>query len=651
MTTADSTLLQRVILPRSGDPMSVRALYMDERTGLALATVPAAPGAIVHNPVHLEGAAVTGRRLRVTSRTSACLPDQSEVSFGAYFNGFAAGYWRHWTPLTEVRLKLRLEGSGRVDIYRSKSEGARIHERGVVLGTRGVHEVDVVLDLRPFEDGGWYWFDLTTDDDALTLHEGGWHAPVEAPGTAAVTIGMPTFNRPADCVATLTAIGEDPLVLAAVHQVILPDQGTRKVRDEPGFAAAEAGLGGRLRIIDQPNLGGSGGYARVMYEALATPETQQILFMDDDILLEPDSVLRAVAFSRFAREPMLVGGQMLSLQVRSQLSTMGEVVDRNKFLWRNAPARRSRTTTSPSGPPPADRVAAPAGGRRLQRLVDVPDPAGRRPIDYRAAAAAVHQVGRRRVRRCGPGRAATGRRRCRASRSGTCRSSRRTTPATGRPTSTTATGSWRPRCTGRTTRRPCSPTSSSGTVRHLMLMEYSAVALQHMALRDFLAGPETLFPSLPVVLGQVRATRAEYDDGRPLDSATQVPPSSLDALAAQAFPVPPTTKPAILTTLARSLVRNLRTPARRITRCRSATCRHGRPSGSCCPRSTRRRSRRRTAAVSPSGAGTPSCSGPRKTSAQLLGTAAKEWPALRRRYRGAAPHLTSREGWKQIFED
>ena len=59
--------------------------------------------------------------------------------------------------------------------------------------------------------------------------------------------------------------------------------------------------------------------------------------MDDDILLEPDSVLRAVAFSRFSREPMLVGGQMLSLQARSQLSTMGEVVDRNTFLWRNAP--------------------------------------------------------------------------------------------------------------------------------------------------------------------------------------------------------------------------------------------------------------------------------------------------------------------------
>ena len=544
-----------MILPRSGDPMSVRALYMDERTGLALATVPPSPGVVVHNPVHLEGAAVTGRRLRVTSRTSAALLEQSEVSFGAYFNAFAAGYWRHWTPLTEVRLKLRLEGSGRVDVYRSKAEGARIHERGVVLGTRGVHEVDIALDLRPFEDGGWYWFDLTTDDDALTLHEGGWHAPVEAPGTAAVTIGMPTFNRPADCVATLTAIGEDPLVLAAVRQVIIPDQGTRKVRDEPGFDAAEAALDGRLRIIDQPNLGGSGGYARVMYEALATPECQQILFMDDDILLEPDSVLRAVAFSRFAREPMLVGGQMLSLQVRSQLSTMGEVVDRHKFLWRNAPQTE----------PHHDLAERPLRQTAwLHRRVDVDYNAWWMCLIPRAVA---EDVGLPLPLFIKWDDAEYGlRARARGYRTATVPGIAIWHMSFLEKDDTSdwqAYFHYRNRLVAAAMHGPDDPKALltdilKRTVRHLMLMEYSAVALQHMALRDFLGGPETLFPSLPVVLGQVRATRAEYDDGRPLDSATQVPPSSLDALAAQAFPVPPTTKPAILKTLARSVVRNLR---------------------------------------------------------------------------------------------
>ena len=73
-----------------------------------------------------------------------------------------------------------------MDVYRTQVRRARIHERGEVLGTGGVAEVDVALDLRPFEDGGWYWFDLTTDGDALIAARRWLVRPVEAPGTAAV---------------------------------------------------------------------------------------------------------------------------------------------------------------------------------------------------------------------------------------------------------------------------------------------------------------------------------------------------------------------------------------------------------------------------------------------------------------------------------
>ena len=133
-TTA--TLLQRVILPRAGDPMAVRALYVDEHTGIRLATVPAPPGYPPRKDVPLTGIATTGRRLRVLSRTSAVVPEQSEVSFAAYFNAFAAGYWRHWSALTAVRLHLQLRGTGRVDVYRTKADGSPIFVRGVVLDGR-----------------------------------------------------------------------------------------------------------------------------------------------------------------------------------------------------------------------------------------------------------------------------------------------------------------------------------------------------------------------------------------------------------------------------------------------------------------------------------------------------------------------------------
>jgi galactofuranosylgalactofuranosylrhamnosyl-N-acetylglucosaminyl-diphospho-decaprenol beta-1,5/1,6-galactofuranosyltransferase len=542
-----------------------------------------------------------------------------------------------------VHLCLELEGSGRVDVYRTKADGSAIFVRGVVLDGPGRQDLDVELDLRPFEDGGWYWFDLTTDDRELTLHAGGWYAAQEGTGRAAVTIGMPTFNRPADCVATLTAIGEDPLVLAAVTAVILPDQGTKKVRDEPGFETAAAALGDRLRIIDQPNLGGSGGYARVMYEALEHTDCEQILFMDDDILLEPDSVLRALAFSRFARSPMLVGGQMLSLQARSQLSTMGEVVDRNTFLWRNAPGTEPHHDLS-------ERTLRQTPW--LHRRVDVDYNAWWMCLIPRSVA---EQLGLPLPLFIKWDDAEYGLR----------------ARAAGYRTATVPgiaiwhmsflekddTSDWqayfhyRNRFVAAALHGPDSPRALlvdtfKRTLRHLMLMEYSAVALQEMALRDFLAGPDMLFPKLPVVLGEIRAKRAEYDDGRPLDSATEVPLSDLDALAAQVFPPPPTRKLAIAKQLAGSVLHNLRRP----NPAHQAVPQRNVPSRQALWFVL---SRLDSATVStPDGRGVTF----RRRDPQLfrqllrrsigqLGDVARAWPELREAYRAALPELTSREAW------
>ena len=74
-----------------------------------------------------------------------------------------------------------------------------------------------------------------------------------------------------------------------------------------------------------------------MYEALKNTDCQQILFMDDDIRIEPDSILRALAMHRFAKSPTLVGGQMLNLQEPSHLHIMGEVVEPANFMWTAAP--------------------------------------------------------------------------------------------------------------------------------------------------------------------------------------------------------------------------------------------------------------------------------------------------------------------------
>ncbi|OHR28675.1 glycosyl transferase [Corynebacterium sp. HMSC072B09] len=337
--------LQRILLPKLGEPRDVRSLYLVE-------------------PETNAG------RVQAHSRTSATIPAGDEVSFETYFNAFPASYWRRWTNLDNVVLRLELSGTARVDIYRSKIDGARIAVTGEVVGDLGaaaegaeakvdgkdVHVCEIPVPLTQFEDGGWIWFDLTCETDVV-IHSAGWYSDIEAPsqtypdGTehpapeGRVTIGIPTFNRPTDAVAALEALSSDPEVDAIIDAVLMPDQGTKHPADEPGFDAVAEHFGDRLRIFPQGNLGGSGGYSRIMYEALGGPDSDSkratdspfILYMDDDIAIEPDSIPRAVAVGRFAKSPMLVGGQMLNLQERSHLHSMGEVIGRHDFMWTSAP--------------------------------------------------------------------------------------------------------------------------------------------------------------------------------------------------------------------------------------------------------------------------------------------------------------------------
>ena len=50
-------------------------------------------------------------------------------------------------------------------------------------------------------------------------------------GAANIAVGIPTFNRPADCVNALAALTSDPLVDKVISAVIVSDQGTKKAKD------------------------------------------------------------------------------------------------------------------------------------------------------------------------------------------------------------------------------------------------------------------------------------------------------------------------------------------------------------------------------------------------------------------------------------
>lgn len=120
------------------------------------------------------------------------------MSFASYFNAFPASYWRRWSTLESVVLRVELAGSARVDVYRTKATGARISVGGAPVVSAADGEpawTEFEIDLSPFEDGGWIWFDITTDTPVSLLHAG-WYAPPPHPGGPTSRWASPPSTAP-----------------------------------------------------------------------------------------------------------------------------------------------------------------------------------------------------------------------------------------------------------------------------------------------------------------------------------------------------------------------------------------------------------------------------------------------------------------------
>jgi galactofuranosylgalactofuranosylrhamnosyl-N-acetylglucosaminyl-diphospho-decaprenol beta-1,5/1,6-galactofuranosyltransferase len=141
------------------------------------------------------------------------------------------------------------------------------------------------------------------------------------------------MNRPDFCAKLIGQLGNDEALQPYLDEVLVMEQGTQKVVDSPEFAKAEAALGTTLRIIEQGNLGGSGGYARGQLESIRKGTATYLMCMDDDVVCEPEGIIRAVTFGDLARRPTIVGGHMFSIYSRSRLHSFGEIVQPWKFWW------------------------------------------------------------------------------------------------------------------------------------------------------------------------------------------------------------------------------------------------------------------------------------------------------------------------------
>ena len=330
------------MLPGDKDT-DVLALYVDPDPAVLDAdkyAIGGNRGAKDLNAAQLRQSTSTGHTVhpdQITGRHTLRLEQGEELSFGTYFNAFPAGYWRRWTVVTDVRLTVALTGAGAsVTVYRSMANGRsqRVDMAGTGADAKGEFTFD--LSLKPFVDGGWYWYDVVAGEEPVEV-EAVWDAEVPDDRLDPGSLDDRDHHH------------EPPGLL---RQAPRPD-GQRPRRAGPARRGARDGAGhpegGRLPAVPgcpggarrQAARDRAGQHRRLRrlrprpVRTVRKGTATYVMMMDDDVVCEPESIIRAVTFADLAKRPTIVGGHMFSIYDRSVLHSFGEIVQRRKFWWRS----------------------------------------------------------------------------------------------------------------------------------------------------------------------------------------------------------------------------------------------------------------------------------------------------------------------------
>ncbi|MGP9538495.1 glycosyltransferase [Brachybacterium sp. AOP43-C2-M15] len=238
-------------------------------------------------------------------------PDGSAPAVAApWEQALPASVWRG--VLGDVEVRLRIEtgpGSGPAELWAAR-DGRRQRLAACLTADHRVR-------LGP--DGPqWLWVEGPVASVTWSVD-----ATVQLPP---ISVVVPTRMREQDA----TAQAERFARMDCVHEVIVVDQGGTLAGD-PGFTRLLAERPG-IRLVTQPNLGGSGGYARGMLEAARTPD-HAVLFSDDDAVLPEESLRRMATYQALSSTRTILGAPLFSAERPDRLIALAEGVRNGDFQW------------------------------------------------------------------------------------------------------------------------------------------------------------------------------------------------------------------------------------------------------------------------------------------------------------------------------
>lgn len=255
--------------------------------------------------------------------------NQNRIDFDGYFNLFYLEKRKVYTTIPNLYLNLELQGYTEIILVH---DGMDLQRITLQEDERKQYRIRFPYDQY---EKGCFWFALVEGKSECKELNGHYISEMGAADVQNVMIGIDicTFKRESYVTRNLkqlqSKILDAGLQVSDHVQIFVVDNGQTLERYQ-AVLKIQKECPGQISIFPNRNAGGAGGFTRGMIEILKQKQEKaftHVLLMDDDAVVEPDTLVRIFGFLSTLKEEwkdIMVGGAMLREDYPHMLFCAGE---------------------------------------------------------------------------------------------------------------------------------------------------------------------------------------------------------------------------------------------------------------------------------------------------------------------------------------
>lgn len=234
----------------------------------------------------------------------------NSFDLGTYFNLFSIKSWIKYTSITLLKISLLLTGKYTVEIYgisKDKKNSLEVFQSE----DNCFKSISKEVLQKWLKDGNeLLGIKIISHSKEIRFYGGYYSAEFASSKNVSVGITICTFKREEYVKRNLIVLKKLCNDIPQFNVTIVDNGKSLNIPAEKN-----------IKIIPNPNYGGSGGFTRGLIEQIQQTENSHVLMMDDDILIEISSLQRLYAFLRHIKkdyEEQMIAGSMLRMDIPSQ---------------------------------------------------------------------------------------------------------------------------------------------------------------------------------------------------------------------------------------------------------------------------------------------------------------------------------------------